>query len=1009
MTHLPYAPWCQACVANRAREDRHQTQQENEDRGKNVIAFDFCYTYTGQEADEKQVVEEREDPVGKVEERQDQYGTCLVAASGETQAVLAVPVPSKGTASLKTVVEELIRFSIENSARDPVIFQADGERATRQILRTVQQVRKVMGLQTEIRITPEESHASNGLAERAVQSIRSRTIRRLASEQSFSGIDFHFCRGLPWAYSAQGILMKHAGSAQRYRTPAVEAEVSEQELEDVARKIASGFETPTVGNYGGLSTPGFPVESGLRTPAEKRSNEDADEKDENEKKAMRRSEAEEKEAKRGAKEKNEEEERAKKLQRKEGEKKDEEMTKEGESTSLTRKAEAEAEGSPSPKGGRLYPPGFAGINRLEVHGDEEEWEYLGGCEEGRLLEIPVMQKSDEAEKAEAEGYTITTKFVITWKHRVEKGGWFRRARLVARQFKHSIELEQTFAPTSAMIVPRLLMHLLVNVYSAFVAMTIDVKHAFLMAEQPEDEHAFVSLDDALYKLTRCLPGQRTAASQWFQLFLKTCKAFGLEADVMQPTLFRIPNELYLTVHVDDILLVGNPAIIKRFVAFLENEMKWSIEKKGHFGVGDRFTYLKRSFDLEPHGCVIRCDYKHYETLTKELGLGKKKYRSTPLPHESSKRDDSEELKGEEIRKFRSVVGRLMYISGERRPDAQFSIQFLAKHMSKPARKAMQMAWHLSSYLMGTMGYGIIIAKSVAGRSVLDVRDVEDCEAGPRHLLEVVCDADCAGNRNDRKSTSSFHLYLDGNLLESRVRSQRAIALRSGESEFVAMVSGSSDGMLAKHLIEFTIGESAVDMKDRSDSSAGRSMVQRHGVGRVRHLDASLLWIQQKEKERILSVTSIPSEINPSDIGTKILSKARLLALLFLVKMVDGSGFRLGEEQFFDIQEKLETKKSIKKVAKGIKGDLRVAAIMALASIRGSAGHEIKDNEGDARKESDNSDGSWMLAAFCTLAVIGALSLANILYGWMAMGMREMWNVFWNSVAHFALSPTSTKG
>ena len=99
----------------------------------------------------------RKNPVGKVDERQDQYGTCLVAASGETQAVLAVPVPSKGIASCKTVVEERIRFSIENSARDSVTFQADGERATRQILRTVQQVRKVMGLQTEIRITPKKS------------------------------------------------------------------------------------------------------------------------------------------------------------------------------------------------------------------------------------------------------------------------------------------------------------------------------------------------------------------------------------------------------------------------------------------------------------------------------------------------------------------------------------------------------------------------------------------------------------------------------------------------------------------------------------------------------------------------------------------------------------------------------------------------------------------------------------------------------------------------------------
>ena len=35
------------------------------------------------------------------------------------------------------------------------------------------------------------------------------------------------------------------------------------------------------------------------------------------------------------------------------------------------------------------------------------------------------------------------------------------------------------------------------------------------------------------------------------------------------------------------------------------------------------------------------------------------------------------------------------------------------------------------------------------KSVLDVWKGQDCEAGPRHLLEVVCDVDY-GNRNDRK-------------------------------------------------------------------------------------------------------------------------------------------------------------------------------------------------------------------------------------------------------------------
>ena len=32
-------------------------------------------------------------------------------------------------------------------------------------------------------------------------------------------------------------------------------------------------------------------------------------------------------------------------------------------------------------------------------------------------------------------------------------------------------------------------------------------------------------------------------------------------------------------------------------------------------------------------------------------------------------------------------------------------------------------------------------------------------------------ADYAGNRDDRKSTTSFQIYIDGDLIESRVRMQ----------------------------------------------------------------------------------------------------------------------------------------------------------------------------------------------------------------------------------------------
>ena len=56
-------------------------------------------------------------------------------------------------------------------------------------------------------------------------------------------------------------------------------------------------------------------------------------------------------------------------------------------------------------------------------------------EEERLIKMGVLIPVEENEKWDEESHTITTKMAVTWKHRQEKGGWFRRARLVARQYK----------------------------------------------------------------------------------------------------------------------------------------------------------------------------------------------------------------------------------------------------------------------------------------------------------------------------------------------------------------------------------------------------------------------------------------------------------------------------------------------------------------------------------------------------------------------------------------------
>ena len=140
------------------------------------------------------------------------------------------------------------------------------------------------------------------------------------------------------------------------------------------------------------------------------------------------------------------------------------------------------------------------------------------------------------------------------------------------------------------------------------------------------------------------------------------------------------------------------------------------------------------------------------------------------------------------------------------------------------------------------------------------------------MLESVTDADWAGCKASRRSKSSVHLYCAGGLLASYVRSQRSIALSSGESEYIAMVSGATELVYLKEcLVYLSRGRFEVEAIMRSDSAAARGISQRMGCGRVRHLDCALMWVQNAIKEKALKAGPIAGVRNPADVGTKALS------------------------------------------------------------------------------------------------------------------------------------------
>ena len=154
---------------------------------------------------------------------------------------------------------------------------------------------------------------------------------------------------------------------------------------------------------------------------------------------------------------------------------------------------------------------------------------------------------------------------------------------------------------------------------------------------------------------------------------------------------------------------------------------------------------------------------------------------------------------------------------------------------------------------------------------------EDVEDQDDHLLEVITDADYAGHKADRKSVSCCLFFRRGTS-SSHARSPKSIALSSGESEFVAIVGGCSEKLSLRHLCA---------MESQScPTSAARAMCAREGVGRVRHIHAGMFWIQQRVQAREVEIKAVPTAINPADIGTKSLSRARSRGLMCLIGMVD---------------------------------------------------------------------------------------------------------------------------
>ena len=108
----------------------------------------------------------------------------------------------------------------------------------------------------------------------------------------------------------------------------------------------------------------------------------------------------------------------------------------------------------------------------------------------------------------------------------------------------------------------------------------------------------------------------------------------------------------------------------------------------------------------------------------------------------------------------------------------------------------------------------------------------------------------------------------GHLVRSWSKTQGGIALSSGEAELTGIVKTTAEVIGMAALMEDLGAYCEERAYVYADASAALGVIERRGVGNIRHLDTRLLWIQERRLREQIDFLKIGGLDNPADMGTK---------------------------------------------------------------------------------------------------------------------------------------------
>ena len=442
-----------------------------------------------------------------------------------------------------------------------------------------------------------------------------------------------------------------------------------------------------------------------------------------------------------------------------------------------------------------------------------------------------------------------------------------KARLVAQGFtqKFGVDYDEIFAPVTRSSTFRTL--LAVASLKKFYIKQYDVKSAFLngtlneeifMKPPPNLQH-----DNKVLKLHKSLYGLKQAARVWNQTLHKAMINEKFIQSKFDECLYSFKYDsdvCYAIVHVDDMIFASNSiSIIESKTAALNK----SFELKC---LGDVQNYLSIEVSKDKNGVFSISQTAYIDKIASQFGLTESKGSKYPLDPGYHKLQDKKELDSNE--KYRKLIGMLLYISTNSRPDISAAVGILSQRISRPRELDYVEALRIVKYLVFTKHERLFMLSTL--------------NTTP---LSAFSDSDWAEDRETRKSISGIICKVFGASVAWSSRKQNIVSTSTTESEFYALAEAVKEVQWLRNiLIDLEINV-PLPITIHSDNQSTIKLIENSKFSaRTKHIDVRLHFVRDCVSNGIIKLQFCPTEENVADLLTKPLAGVKMKNLRNLAEL-----------------------------------------------------------------------------------------------------------------------------